>query len=131
MTGTIRGVNRAKRDCGSDAPSRTAAIGGTRVARIAEEPGRERHADADEQRDDDRAEREDPVTGGRTDPEAPRTAPRFPLRSARRNRTMSGRQEPDHDRLEDHGAEDTCHCRRADRRRVAIASPLRDGDRRC
>ena len=31
----IHGVNRAKRDCGSDAPSRTAAIGGTRVARIA------------------------------------------------------------------------------------------------
>ena len=51
---------RAKRDGGSVAPSRTAAIGGTRVARIA---GRRLatsgHDDADEQRDDHCARRED------------------------------------------------------------------------
>ena len=58
----IHGTNGEIRERGSVAPSRTAAIGGTRVARMRrEEPRGERHQDADEHRDDDRAQREDAV----------------------------------------------------------------------
>ena len=61
-------------DCGprrQRAPSRTAAIGGTRVARIAgHEPGEHRHDDPDEQRDDHRARREHGAACGRSSPSA-------------------------------------------------------------
>ena len=60
MTPAMYGVKRVKRPRGSVAPSRTAAIGGTRVARRAgKSPASERHERADEQRDDDRARGED------------------------------------------------------------------------
>ena len=63
-------LKRAKRDVGRTAPSRTAEIGGTRVARIAGLQRREqRDDDADRQRDDDRARGEDRSRLRQVDPE--------------------------------------------------------------
>ena len=72
---------------GSVAPSRTAAIGGTRVARIAgKSPATTVTSDADEERDDDRARREDGLGRRQLEPERPEERLRAPFARARPER---------------------------------------------
>ena len=130
MSAAIHGVNRAKRECGSVAPSRTAAMGGTRVARIAG------NSPASSVMPMPTMSETTIVLVAKTRSALGRSTPSelksASIPSARRRPRISPtmrREEPDDERLEDHGAEDLTP-RRADRpQRRELARPLRDRDR--
>ncbi len=126
----IHGTNGANLDFGSVAPSRTAAIGGTRVARIAGNrpaasvmPTPTTSATITVRSAKTRSAVGSSTPRARKSPSMP-SASRTP-----RPRPTSEASEADDERLEDHRAEDLA-ARRADRpQRGELARSLRDGDR--
>ena len=95
-----------------------------------EEPGDHGDERPDEERDDDRPRREDRVRVGQPEPERAGTAPRAPWRARRpRASPMSGREEPDHERLEQHRPQHLTPRGAEGPERRELPRALRDGDR--
>ena len=126
----IQGVKRWNRDCGSVAPSRTAAIGGTRVARIAgKSPARSVMPIPTTSETTTVRVAKTRSAVGKSTPRLLNSAWIPSARSTPRAEPDERGEQPDDERLEDHGAEHLPP-RRADRpQRRELPRPLGDRDR--
>ena len=130
MIAAMNGENFENRDRGRVAPSRTAAIGGTRVARMAGKiPARTRDEGSCDQADDDRACPEDRPCLREIEPEGGEDGVQALGETEAEEQPDDRGDEADHERLEDHRAEDLPP-RRTDRpQRRELADSLGDRDR--